>query len=64
MPLPVPCLETVKCGFAVKVAVAERSVVMGSGHVPVPEQAPDQPVKVEPEAAVAVSVTDAPSAKS
>src|SRR5437764_8448591 len=31
-------------------------------HVPVPLQAPLQPVKVEPAAAVAVSVTDVPEA--
>ena len=31
-------------------------------HVPVPEHAPDQPVKVELASAVAVSVTEAPEA--
>jgi hypothetical protein len=34
---------------------------MVSGHVPVPEQPPDQPVNVDPGAATAVSVTEAPS---
>ena len=40
-----------------KVATAERSVAIDSTHVDVPEQAPDQPAKVDPAPAVAVSVT-------
>ena len=32
-------------------------------HVPVPEQAPPQPVKVDPALGVAVRVTDVPEAK-
>jgi hypothetical protein len=40
------------------VAVTARASDIASVHVPVPEQAPVQPVKVEPAEATAVSVTD------
>jgi hypothetical protein len=44
------------------VAVTDFAVFIVTVHVPVPVQAPLQPVKVEPAAAVAVSVTEAPLA--
>jgi hypothetical protein len=43
-----------------KVAVTERAALMLTVQLPVPEQAPDQPAKVEPAAAAAVSVTLVP----
>jgi hypothetical protein len=45
----------------VKVAVTERSWLIVSVHVPVPVQAPLQPMKVEPGAGVAVSTTLVPA---
>ena len=48
---------------AVKLAVALVVAVSVSEHVDVPEQAPDHPAKADPEAAVAVSVTDVPLGK-
>src|SRR5947209_2953042 len=65
VPLPVPAGATVRvkvCGvkLAVTVVAAESVTV----QVPVPEQPPPlQPVKVEPAAGVAVSVTTVPLAK-
>src|SRR3954454_13888629 len=44
-------------GTVVKVAVAEWLALIVSVHAPVPVQSPLQPVNVEPEAAVAGSVT-------
>ncbi len=50
--------------LAVNVAVTEFAAVIGTSHVAaVPVQAPDQPVKVESLAGVAVSVTSVPAAK-
>ena len=42
-----------------KVAVTERPAVIDTVQVPMPEHAPDQPAKVELEAACAESVTEA-----
>lgn len=46
--------------FALKFAVADLLEFIITAHEPVPEQAPDQPVKVEPADAEAVRVTEAP----
>jgi hypothetical protein len=43
-----------------KLAVTERADVMLTVQAPLPEQAPDQPVKAVPAAGVALSVTLAP----
>ena len=43
-----------------KVAVTEVADFRLTVHVPVPVHAPDQPVNVEPDLAVAVSLTDVP----
>ena len=45
------------------VAVTDLAAVMDTAQEPVPEQAPDQPAKVEPEDVVAVNVTDVPDVK-
>jgi hypothetical protein len=64
-PAPVPLLATVSCtGSSVKVAVTAFAAVSDRVHVDVPLQAPLQPEKLEPVAATAVSVTDAPFVKS
>ena len=52
-------LGTTHFGARAKVAVTERSAVIDTVHVPVPEHAPDQPLNVEPEPARAESVTEA-----
>jgi hypothetical protein len=44
----------------VKVAVTDRAAFIVTVQVPVPEQAPLQPVKFVPVAGVAVSVTRVP----
>src|SRR5579872_1367614 len=44
--------------IVVNVAVTAWAEVMETVHVPVPEQGPLQPAKVEPEFAAAVRVTD------
>ena len=51
---------TTHFGTRAKDAVTERSAVIDTVQVPVPEHPPDQPVKVEPEAAAAERVTVAP----
>lgn len=67
MPEPVPDLLAVSLrfggggGFLVKVAVAVRAWLIVTPQVNVdPAQAPDQPVKVDPEAALAVRVICVP----
>ena len=58
VPLPVPVLPTDKmCCTSVKLAVADRAALIVTTHVPVPLHAPLHPAKVDPAAAVAVSVT-------
>jgi hypothetical protein len=59
--LPVPVFVTVNPYTAVKLAVADRAIVMVTVHVGAePRQAPLQPVKLEPLAGVAVSTTAVP----
>jgi hypothetical protein len=48
--------------LTLKVALTWRAALMVSSHGPVPLQAPFQPTKVDPGAALAVSVTLVPSA--
>src|SRR5437879_5838642 len=63
-PLPVPALLTVSVKVGVKVAVTVVAAESVTVQVPVPAQpAPLQPVKVEPTAGAAVSVTAVPLAK-
>ena len=66
VPVPVPALCTERMiGAAVilKVAIAVTVALGASLHEDVPVQAPDHPANVEPDVAVAVSVTDVPLAK-
>src|SRR5258705_9783005 len=64
VPVPVPLRETVSGNCVTGVVVNAASTLAAAFRVtlqlPVPEHAPVQPVNVEPEAAVAVSVTLAP----
>ena len=63
--VPEPSVSTVSAyagTTAVNVAVTARAALIVSEHVPVPVQAPLQPVKVEPVAGVAVSATAVPLA--
>jgi len=61
VPLPVPAFVTARVnGCSANVAVTEVAAVIVVVHVPVPVQAPLQPVKVEPAAGVAVNVTADP----
>src|SRR5438552_3488354 len=65
VPLPVPAGVTVRVKVCrVKVAVTVVAPETVTTHVPVPEHPPQlQPVKVEPAAGAAVSVTTVPLAK-
>ena len=61
VPLPVPVVLTVKAKVcSVKVAVTDRAAVIETIQEPVPVQAPDQPVNIEPVDGVAVSVSTVP----
>src|SRR3954453_21701433 len=61
LPEPLPAFVTVSVGVAVKFAVALCATVSSTSQVPVPLQAPLQPVKRDPAAAAAVRVTLVPS---
>jgi hypothetical protein len=64
VPEPVPFFVTDSVtGVAVNVAVTDVAALTVTAQVPVPEQAPLQPAKVEPEAGAAVRVTAVPGAK-
>src|SRR5207249_10883186 len=65
VPLPVPAVLTVSAKLGtLKVAVTVVPAETVTTHVPVPEQPPPlQPLKVEPAAGVAVSVTAVPLVK-
>src|SRR5437016_2584324 len=64
VPAPAPALETVSTRAGVKVAVTVVAAESVTTQVPAPEQPPPlQPVKVEPAAGVAVSVTAVPLVK-
>ena len=61
VPLPVPVIVNVRAKVcSVKVAVTDWAALIVTTQAPVPVHAPVQPVKVEPAAAAAVSVTDVP----
>jgi hypothetical protein len=64
-PVPVPARVTAsaKLDELLKVAVTARAAVIDTVQVDVPVHAPLQPAKLEPLAAAAVSVTEAPLAK-
>src|SRR5690606_14146428 len=64
LPMPVPWRITCRVwGWPVKVAMTWRSSVMDTVQLPMPLQAPPQPLKVEPVDAMALSVTLPPSGK-
>src|SRR5215468_9087464 len=66
VPVPLPALVTVRVGLVpveLKVAVTDCADAIDTVQVPVPVQLPLQPAKVEPLAATAVRVTEAPLAK-
>ncbi len=66
VPEPVPFLVTVsRCCSSANVAVTDFASDIVTLQVPVPEQPlPDQPLKVEPDSALALSVTSVPSSNS
>src|SRR5262245_29350240 len=55
--VPVPTFVSVSAFGVSNLAVTVLSALGVTVHGPVPEQAPDQPAKLEPAAGVAVSVT-------
>lgn len=63
VPVPLPAKVTVSGRTNLKVAVTEFDALIVTEHVPVPEQAPLQPVKTEPVAAFSLRVTTVPSGK-
>ena len=64
VPAPVPGLETVSAKVGVNVAVTAVAAVSVMAQGPVPVHAPPlQPVKTDPTAGVAVSVTTVPLTK-
>jgi len=64
LPAPVPALETVSVKVGVKVAVTVVAAEIVTVQAPGPEQPPPlQPLKVEPAAGAAVSVTAVPFVK-
>ena len=64
VPLPVPDLVTLSVYWGgaskLKVAVTALLVSVIKEQLPVPEQAPDQPAKVDPEAGEVLRVTAVP----
>jgi hypothetical protein len=60
LPAPEPVTVNVWGAATANVAVTCRVAVIVTWHVPVPAQAPVQPVKVDPAVAVAVNVTTVP----
>jgi hypothetical protein len=62
VPLPAPAFVTVSACGKPNVAVTSRAWLIVTWHVVlVPEQSPDQPEKLDPPPAAAVSVTSVPS---
>src|SRR5262249_18661986 len=62
VPAPVVATFSCRCG-GLKVAATDWALLRVTSQTPVPEQAPDQPAKVEPPSGLAVSVTFVPSGK-
>jgi len=61
VPEPFPVFSTERLYPITKLAVTDRLSVISTTQVPVPEQAPDQPLKIYPVAVVeAVKLTDVP----
>ena len=66
VPVPLQRLDTVRVrrdGDGPNVAVTEWAAFIVRVHAPVPVQSPDHPVKLSPDAGVAVRVTSVPPAK-
>jgi hypothetical protein len=62
VPAPETDFVTVNLYTGIKVAATDFASVMDTVQVPVPEHAPDQPVKVYPLFGEAVKITDVPDA--